>query len=292
MKSLFLVLITLFVGMQPALPQLHQLKKEIKDIVANKRIKLGIAVEDMSTGRTFAMHGKHHFPMQSVYKFPIAVAAMRAIEEGKFNLTDSLRFDERNLNQDTWSPIRERYPNGVSLPISEIITYMVAHSDNCATDVIFDLLGGPAHVQQTIDGMGAKNIHVRNTEQEMQSSPEVQFQNYTTPKDMLQFIKQFASGSLLNEQSNTFLWQVMCATSTGSFIRHIPGDVWIARKTGTSGKDAKGIIAAQNDVGIIKFENGKQIAYAVFITDSAEGYDINADIIAQIGKAIYTYFKN
>lgn len=61
---------------------------------------------------------------------------------------------------------------------------------------------------------------------------------------------------------------------------------------GYSGANEKGIIAAQNDVGIIEFEDGRRVAYAIFLTDSSIGVDAGYEIIAQIGKAIWKTYRN
>lgn len=269
----------------------NTLKRNIESIAKEHDLKLGFALYDFQTKETIQINADDRFPMQSVYKFPIAIATLDCIEKGEFNLIDTICVTKQELYHDIWSPISERYPNGVDLPISELILYMVAHSDNLATDIILEKIGSPAKAQQIIDSLGAKDIRIQNTESELQSSWDIQFENYATPNAMLDFVVDYGNGILLSEESNKYLWEILRSSSSGSVKRYIPEDkANVGYKTGFSGESAEGIIAAQNVVAIMEFENGKKVAFVIFITDSSECVDTGYDVIAKIGKAIFNSY--
>ena len=46
------------------------------------------------------------------------------------------------LSEKTWSPIKDRYPNGTKL-LSEVLKATVGQSDNIGCDVLLKLIGGP-----------------------------------------------------------------------------------------------------------------------------------------------------
>jgi Beta-lactamase class A len=94
--------------------------------------------------------------MQSVFKFPIGVALLDCVSRGEFALSDSVTLTKADLSPDLWSPIRERWPEGVRLPLVSVMTYMVAHSDNSATDFLIHKIGGVARIQDIINRLGAK----------------------------------------------------------------------------------------------------------------------------------------
>lgn len=226
-----------------------------------------------------------------MFKFPIGVALLDCVSRGEFSLSDSVTLNKADLSPDLWSPIRERWPDGVRLPLMDVLTYMVAHSDNSATDFLIHKIGGTARVQSIVNQLGAKKINIRNTEKEIQGSWSVQFDNWTTPKAMVDFLRLMNDGKLLNKEDTSLLWDIMVNTSTGSVNRLVPKSVAFARKTGYSGANDQGVIAAQNDVGIIELEDGRQVAYAIFLTDSTLGTDAGYDILAQIGKAIWKAYE-
>lgn len=288
---ILLFISTLLCNLNFCLGQTPELKKEIEIIVGGKDLKLGFALYDFSTGKSISINGNDRYPMQSVFKFPIGVALLDCVSRGEFALSDSVTLTKADLSPDLWSPIRERWPEGVRLPLVSLMTYMVAHSDNIATDFLIHKIGGVARIQDIVNRLGAKKINIRNTEAEIQGSWSVQFDNWTTPNAMVDFLRLMNDGKLLDKANTAVLWEIMSSASSGSVNRLVPKTVTFARKTGYSGANSQGIIAAQNDVGIIELEDGRRVAYAIFLTDSTLGTDAGYDILAQIGKAILKAYE-
>ena len=288
---ILLFISALLCNLNLCLGQTPELKKEIEIIVGGKDLKLGFALYDFSTGKSISINGNDKYPMQSVFKFPIGVALLDCVSRGEFSLSDSVTLTKADLSPDLWSPIRERWPEGVRLPLVSVMTYMVAHSDNSATDFLIHKIGGVARIQDIVNRLGAKKINIRNTEAEIQGSWSVQFDNWTTPNAMVDFLRLMNDGKLLDKANTAVLWEIMASASSGSVNRLVPKTVTFARKTGYSGVNSQGIIAAQNDVGIIEFEDGRRVAYAIFLTDSTLGTDAGYDILAQIGKAIWKAYE-
>lgn len=267
------------------------LRKNIEDIVAGSDLKLGLAIYDFTSKQTVRINANERFPMQSVFKFPVALALLEQVDNGDFQLTDTINIAKEELYTDLWSPLQKRYPNGTKLPLNEVVAAMVAQSDNSATDLLIKKIGGANTVQQFLNHKGIHKISIKNTEREIQSDWAIQFENWTTPNEMIRLLKLFKHKQLISVKNNDYLWQVMANTSTGSIRRLLPDDIVIVYKTGNSGaKD--GIVAAQNCVGIIELANGNHIAFAIFITASKESSETNLDIIAQIGRAIFDYYGN
>lgn len=288
---ILLFISALLCNLNLCLGQTPELKKEIEIIVGGKDLKLGFALYDFSTGKSISINGNDKYPMQSVFKFPIGVALLDCVSRGEFLLSDSVTLTKADLLPDLWSPIRERWPEGVRLPLVSVMTYMVAHSDNIATDFLIHKIGGVARIQDIVNRLGAKKINIRNTEAEIQGSWSVQFDNWTTPNAMVDFLRLMNDGKLLDKANTAVLWEIMASASSGSVNRLVSKTVTFARKTGYSGVNSQGIIAAQNDVGIIEFEDGRRVAYAIFLTDSTLGTDAGYDILAQIGKAIWKAYE-
>lgn len=288
---ILLFISALLCNLNLCLGQTPELKKEIEIIVGGKDLKLGFALYDFSTGKSISINGNDKYPMQSVFKFPIGVALLDCVSRGEFSLSDSVTLTKADLLPDLWSPIRERWPEGVRLPLVSVMTYMVAHSDNSATDFLIHKIGGVARIQDIVNRLGAKKINIRNNEAEIQGSWSVQFDNWTTPNAMVDFLRLMNDGKLLDKANTAVLWEIMSSASSGSVNRLVPKTVTFARKTGYSGANSQGIIAAQNDVGIIEFEDGRRVAYAIFLTDSTLCTDAGYDILAQIGKAIWKAYE-
>ena len=112
--------------------QINILKEKIEKIIASKNAVVGVAIKGSHPKDTLSINGNRHFPLQSVFKLHIALAILSQVDRGKFNLNQKIRIDEKDLLPDLYSPIRTRYPNGITMTLSKILEYTVSQSDNVA----------------------------------------------------------------------------------------------------------------------------------------------------------------
>ncbi len=275
--------------------QEQPLRQQIVKLVTNKKAEVGIAIYAVENMDTLTWHNATHYPMQSVYKFPLALAVLHQVDQGKLSLEQKIQVTQTDLHPNTWSPMREKYPNGnVTLPLSEILRYTVSESDNNGCDILFRLVGGTEKVYDYIQGLGVKDIAIRATEEEMHQSWDVQFTNRCTPFAMAQLLQAFQQKKILSPQSQGFLWKLMVETPTGPdrIKGQLPASTVVAHKTGTSDTNTQGITAAFNDAGILTLPNGKHVVVVVFVSNSKEDAKTNANIIADIARAAWDYFNN
>lgn len=283
------LLILLFLS-QPGYCQLEKLRKNIATITNSKNATVGVSVLNLSNGDTLTFNKTHHFPMQSVYKFHLALAVLNQIDKGKFSLNQNILVKKTDLLPNLYSPMREKYPEGnVNLPLSEILKYTVAQSDNSACDLLFRLIGGPQIVNQYIHKIGVKEVNIVAPEEEMQKDWQVQYTNWSTPIAATQLLQKFYQRKLLSKNSQEFLWKTMTETTTGpNKIRGLlPKEAVVAHKTGFSGKNDKGLTGATNDIGIIILPNGQKVAIALFVSNSTETEIVNEHIMAEITKVVW-----
>lgn len=274
---------------------MEMLRQDIQSIIADKKALEGVAINGPGLLDTLSIHGHRHFPMQSVFKFHIGLAMLSQIDEGKFALDQKVHISKNELLPGLWSPIREKYPEGVTLTIAEILQYTISQSDNAGCDKLLKMLGGPAFVEDYIQGLGIKDISIKINEEVMQGHWDRQFENWTTPlatNDLL-LLAFNNQNKILSRSSHDFLWKTMKETSTGQkrLKGMLPEGTVVAHKTGWSGTNEKtGITAAVNDVGIVFLPDGKPLIISVFITDSSENNETNEKIIADIAWLAWDYF--
>ncbi len=271
-----------------------QLKPQIDEILKSAGGTVGVGILGLEDREQFLFNESQKSPMQSVFKFPLAMAVLNQVDQGKLKLDQIIHVTKEDLAPKTWSPLREKYPEGnIDVTLAELIGYTVSQSDNNTCDMLFKMAGGPAEVNKYIHNLGVKNIAIAATEQEMTKGWEVQFTNWCQPSGMLQLLDILYKGKKLSKSSNDFLWKVMTETSTGpkQIKGLLPPGTIVAHKTGSSGTNDKGISAALNDVGIIALPNGKHIAVVVFVTNSPDSKDLRDSIIARISKASFDYFS-
>lgn len=279
---------TLMIAQQSALEQ------KINTIIKDKKATVGISVLGFENGFTYNKNADKKLPMQSVFKFHIATAVLDFVDQGRLSLDKTILLDQSNLLENTWSPLREKYPNGnVEVPLSEILEMTVARSDNNGCDIMLKLLGGPQTVQKFIDSKGVKGFQIKYNEAAMHNDWSVQYENYSTVLSAVDILKKFYDGKLLSKKSTDYLMKVMKSTSTGlnKLIEQLPKGTPVARKTGASGKNDAGLTGAENEIAIVTLPNGKHYAIAVFVSNSMESDAVNCKMISDISKAVWDDFN-
>ncbi|WP_428069246.1 CGA/CIA family class A beta-lactamase [Chryseobacterium gambrini] len=286
--TLLFLLISAFVFAQKSF-----LETQINSIIKNKKATVGISVLGFENGFTYNKNADKKLPMQSVFKFHIAAAILDYADKGKLSLDQKVTLNQSNLHENTWSPLREKYPNGGIVPLSEIIEYTVAKSDNNGCDILLKLLGGTQVVQKFMNANGVKNFQIKYNEEAMHKDWNAQYENYTTMNSAVDVLKKFYDGKLLSKKSTDYLMKVMLFTSTGTnkLIEQLPKDTPIARKTGSSGKNNAGLTGAENEIAIVTLPNGKHYAIAVFVSNSTETAEVNCRMISDISKTVWDYFN-
>ncbi|TAH17555.1 MAG: class A beta-lactamase, subclass A2 [Cytophagales bacterium] len=271
------------------------LRYKIQQIIANKSAAVGISIVGNDGKDTLSLNSERHYPLQSVFKFHIALAVLSQIDKGKFSLDQKIEVQKKDLLPNLWSPLREENPNGGSFPISKLIEYAVSVSDNVGCDVLLRLIGGPKTVEKYFKKNNIKDISIEINEEKMQANWDLMFQNWTTPKAANEALIKFYHNKekLLSQESYDFIWKVMKATETGAkrLKGQLPKGTTVAHKTGSSGTNKYGLTEAVNDIGIVFLPNGAYFFISVFVTNSKENEETNEKIIADIAKATWDYFR-
>jgi len=287
-------LLILFLSFKTSAQKTELLKQEIQKIISSKNVIVGVSVIGNNGEDTLSLNGERHFPMQSVFKFHIALTVLSQIDKGKLSFNQKIKIDKKDLLPNLYSPIREDYPNGTTLTILKILEYTVSESDNVGCEVLLRLIGGPKVVQDYFVKNNVKDISIKVNEEEQQANWELQFQNWTTPKaanETLAFF-YYNKKKALSKKSHNFIWKIMKETETGEnrLKGQLPKGTIVAHKTGSSGANKDGLTAAVNDIGIVFLPNGKHFFISVFVTNSTENADTNEKLIADISKVTWDYF--
>jgi len=278
---------------QLAFSQKDDFKKEIETIIAEAKGVVGVGIMDLKSRETLLINDNHKFPMQSVFKFPLAMAVLDQVDKGKIKLSEKVHITKQDLNPNTWSPIQKKFPEGnIDLTVAELLSYTVSQSDNNGCDILFKLVGGTKNVQSYVHGLGVKNIEIVATEEEMSKGWDVQFTNWCKPSAMLQLLDIMHQGNKLSKSSNDFLTKIMTETTTGpnKIKGLLPKDAVVAHKTGASGTNDKGITAASNDAGIMTLPNGKHIAVVLYVSNSPADEKTRDGVMAKVAKAAWDYY--
>jgi beta-lactamase class A len=263
---------------------LTKLESAINDIDRNLDGVLGVAIEDMTTGQRFLLHGDSIFPQASSIKIAILAELYHQAQQsaqgtsGKAKLTDLYTVRAADLVGD--SDIMGGLTPGVTqLTNRDLATIMVAVSDNSATNVLIDRLG-MENVNALLDSLSLHNTRLRRKMMDVKAAAEGR-ENISTPQEMLTLLEKIFQEKVLNKEMTADFFK-MLSTHKDSFIpRDLPDGLQIANKPGE-------LEAVRNDSGIVFLHNRPYIicVMTTYLVRELDG----EEAIAKISAAAYRYF--
>ncbi len=284
----FLCLIPILLFSCQSVPLEAQLKEAIKD----KKAEIGIAV--IIDGKdTITVNNDNHYPLMSVFKFHQALALADYMAKHKQSLDTLLKIEKSDLKPDTYSPLRDKYPQGeIEMSIADLLRYTLQQSDNNACDILFNYQGGTDAVDKYIHSLGIQDCAIVGTEAAMHEDLDLCYQNWSTPLAAAELLEIFRREPLFAKEYKDFIWQTMVECQTGQDRLVAPlldKKVTVGHKTGTGDRNAKGQQIGCNDIGFVLLPDGRTYSIAVFVKDSEESFADNSKIIADISGIIYEY---
>lgn len=253
------------------------LKTQIQSaIAAQTQLAPGLMVVDADTRAYLDINGSNALPAASTIKFPILVAFFQAVDQGKIRLDELLTMRKELIA--TESGELQDLPIGSQIPAIEVVTKMIVISDNTATNMIIDRLGGKDAVNQQFQAWGLTNTTVQNP------LPDLQGTNTSSPRDMVSLLDALNRGQLVSMRSHERMLDIMRKVVNNSLIPQGLGQgATIAHKTGDIG-------TMLGDVGMIDLPNGKRYLMAAMVK-RPHNDDRAGDVIRQMSKLTYQYFN-
>ncbi len=282
------LLLWLTLASVPALAQ-DTLSTQIRAIAAEAKGKVAVACALPGSGLNCDLDAHAHPPMQSVFKLPLAMAALHAVEQGKLTLDQPVRFlPEDRILPHVYSPLQDKYPQGgVDVPLRELLRLSVTLSDNVAADIVLRVLGGPKVVDAYVASLEVTGFHLEDGEDVLHREVAAQYRNWFAPAGAVALLRRIADRPPFSpEHTEMLLGWMSVGTNTKRLGANLPAGTQVAHKSGTSDVD-DGLAHATNDIGLITLPDGRRLAVAVFVTDSTADQAVREGVIARIGKAAY-----
>jgi len=267
------------------------LENEFSKIVEGVDGDVGVGVKLLPTGESAYVDRHGRYPMLSVHKLPIAMAVLRMVDEGRIGLDQEVSITPDDFVRPGYnSPLRYKYPEGVALPLREIIRASISESDGTASDVLLDIVNGPVGVQSYLKQIGVSDsMVIIESEKSMGEAWENQYLNWATPDATILLLEALHEGRVgLGAETTWFLLDVMRHAETGErrIMGGLPRGTPYAHKTGTGGME-RGTISATNDVGLISLPDGRSVAIAVYIRDAKGSTSVRLEAMQKIAEAVW-----
>ena len=236
------------------------------------------------------LHGSERFPMQSVYKLPIAMAVLDAVDRKALTLDQTITLHPGDMADVHFhSPLRDTYPNGgIEVSVRDLIRAAIGDSDGVASDALYRLVGGSRPIMAYLQTLGVRDVAVVATEREMSKDPLVQYRNYATPCAAVALLRALQTGRALSVDARELLLKDLAESGPGAkrLKGLLPPGTTVAHKTGTDAT-REGLTRATNDIGLITLPGGRHLAIAVFVKDSTADEATRERVIARAARLAY-----
>jgi beta-lactamase class A len=300
------------------------LASDIQAVIAAAGIEAGISVWHIESGEKTDVNGDELFPMASVFKIPILATAGQQIAAGKLSLDQ--RITLKDSDKSLGSGILPFFEAGISPTFRDLLTLMIIISDNTATDMNVELLGGAAVVENAMHALGLQDIYFKfNCKDllrllfppEVRDLPRDEIEkwedangidrksvvlartpenNVSTAKAMTELVYRLWQGEIVSGTVKDELIEILLKQQLNQRLpRFLQSNVRVAHKTGT-------ISGTCNDSGVIYISDTNHAVVTAFTSwdDLAVWKQPEAryqrvfeveSAIGNIGKLVYNYYN-
>jgi len=213
---------------------------------------MGVAIVDLTDGRTIFKNEDRVFPTASSIKIAILLELYRQEQEarggaqGKAKLDDVYTFDPKDLVED--SQIMAGLTAGVTRVTNrDLAQFMIAVSDNAATNVLIDRVG-MQNVNAMLRNFGLTKTMLRRKMMDIAAAKRGD-ENVSTPQEMARLLETIHKGKALStELTAGFIKQLKTLKKDSYLSYELPPGVEIADKPGSLDgvRTDSGIIFAKN----------------------------------------------
>lgn len=272
--------------------QNQELEQRLKIICDRAQGTVGLSLVHIESGKTIAINGTSQLPLYSVFKFPLAIAVLKDVEDKRLRVDQQIHVTPEEIVQGT--PANTAlWQKPIDVTIERLIELSIARSDNTSAEKLLQVVGGPGKVTERMRSLGFQNIDIHTTVAEYVKTR--QNPNVGSAHDLVKLLLQLHEGKILQDPHQKLLIGFMERASTG--LHRLRGDLptgtLVADKTGSGETDAVTKVAkATNDVGIITLPSGRgHLAMAVLVSGSKLPDADQEKVIADLARAAFDAYS-
>jgi beta-lactamase class A len=241
---------------------------------------MGLAIRDLTDGRELLINADDVFPTASSIKIAVIAELYRQSQTGQgARLSDLYSVRAEDMVPD--SAIMQNLTPGVSRVTNrDLAGFVVAVSDNAATNVLIDRVGLD-NVNRMLDSLGLRQTRLRRKMMDLQAAQQGR-ENVSTPREMTALLESIYRGKLLNQQLSDDFFKLLSTTKDSEIPRLLPEEVKVADKHGA-------LDGVRTDSGIV-FLKDRPFVISVMTSYARDERDAE-NAISDIALQAFRYFE-
>lgn len=261
--------------------RLASLKQDITSLIETEKQGGAIAnasvfIKEMSTGDWTSINPEETFLPGSLFKLPVMITILRMAEENPSFLDKKILFDPARVVNVPQTYNSKAIVPGQSYTIKELLSYMIAHSDNNATQMLNQVMK-PEILIKVFTDLG---LNAPKPDPASYLGYRIHTREYSI------FMESLYNGSYLTINQSEYATSLLaqCNFAEG-LVKGLPAGTRIAHKFGEAGMDGAKEL---HETGIVYLNNN-----AYLITVMTRGADIKKlpPTIAEISAKVYAFMN-
>ncbi|ESA36758.1 beta-lactamase class a [Leptolyngbya sp. Heron Island J] len=227
---------------------------------------------DLDTGNYVDVAGNAEVAAASTIKLPILVAFFKAVDDGRITVDQTLAMQSSQIAGGSGD--MQVQPPGTRYTALEVATQMIINSDNTATNMMIDLLGGAPELNQQFASWGLTMTVLRNP------LPDLEGTNTTSAQDLVRMLAHLHKGEILSLRSRDRVMNILQRTYNKKLLPAGVSETTVSyNKTGDIG-------SVLGDVALMDLANGKRYAIAALV-QRPENDGRARELIRRISQTVY-----
>jgi beta-lactamase class A len=261
--------------------------------------EFALAAKNLRTGEEVLVDADRPMPTASTYKVPVMIEVFRQEAAGTLSLDETIEYteDTRRLGSGV---MRDLLP-GTTWSTRDLVMLMVIVSDNTATRMLLERVGGGERVNATMQELGYETYILHGPEAR-ERLEEAGLNNRglaeCTPRDLMRMMEGIAQGEMVSPQASAEMRRALGRQHyLNQASRYLGRDqysgeerapvTWVGSKSGM-------MAGMRADTGIWRLPDETEIAFAVMNEGSADtsySTEHDGDIVnGVLGWAVAAYF--
>ncbi|PWT98295.1 MAG: serine hydrolase [Candidatus Melainabacteria bacterium] len=248
------------------------LEKRLTDMSLLKGMHTGVFLVEPKTGKYADVNGHDQFAAASIIKLPVLVSFLIHLDRKEIKMDEKLTLRQDLMAAGSghlqWRKV------GSKVTVREAAELMITVSDNTATNLLIEALGGKAGLNEEFARWGLTQTKINNMLGDFEGT------NKTSPYDLVYLLGRIDRGELVSPASRRWMLAVMERTRIRTLLpQGIGPGAKIAHKTGDIG-------CMVGDAGIITSPLG--VRYLIAVQVERPRNDRRANVLVRnISKEIY-----
>ncbi len=226
--------------------------------------EMGLYAKNLDTGELVAVNADQRFPTASLIKVAVMAEVYRQMAAGKFGKDTPVTLHDSDKAGDETVPLNMLH-DGTVLAVSDLLKFMIAYSDNTATNLLVGLVG-TSNVDALLDSLGLTKTRLyrptfRDGHADVLPEEEKEYGlGSTTPREAATLMELIAQGKVVSRSACDEMIALLATQQDRAMIpRSLPfetDEILVANKTGwdeEKNPDAKGFKGdVRNDAAYVK----------------------------------------